>query len=97
MLLAFVIAAAVCAIVIVGPRQALWGAGVRIAQLAGALGVMLGIGIVMTYVIPLIVLAALCLAGFAALVAASVYFFGLPGGSGSQAATTRRLNPPGRD
>jgi hypothetical protein len=97
MLLAFVIAAALCAVLIVGPRQAIWGLGVRVVQVAGALAVMLGMGIVMTYVVPFVLLAGLCLAGFAALVIAFVYFFGLPGGSGSSAAQATRLNPPKSD
>jgi len=64
MFIAILLAALLCAVLIVGPGQILY----RILQLGGAVLLTLGAWAVMIYVVPVILAAILCTVGFVALV-----------------------------
>lgn len=81
MLVAFLIVAAVIAILIVGPAQALFGAGYRLVQAAGFVASVLFAGFVMTYVLPVLLLVVLAVACLALIVCAFVWLFGGLGSS----------------
>ncbi|MBV1692090.1 hypothetical protein KRR38_31580 [Novosphingobium sp. G106] len=75
MLYAFVIAARLCAIVIVDPQRAMLGAGFRIIPFGGIIIVFLVAGFVMTYVLPFVLAVVAIAIGFALLVALFVGLF----------------------